>query len=208
MDGVYMSKLIKFVWSTALVLCLFLTGILLADKYWLKENVVRLRVVGASDSDLDQERKLKVRDAVTGYLAQKMKAADNAKEAKAFLATHLQELEEVATAVLCAGGCQDPVSVYLTKEGADTREYDTFRLPAGVYDTLRIDIGEAEGKNWWCVVFPSLCIPATTDGFRSEAVSAGFNRGLTESLADTDGFECRFFLLNCLGKIEKILFSR
>ncbi len=201
-----MSKIIKFVWSAALVMSLFLVGILLADKLWLRENVIRLRVVAASDSVTDQQNKLLVRDAVTAYLETKMKNTDSVEAARVFLAGQLDALTEVATAVLCAQGCRDQVSVRMTEEAADSRKYDTFRLPSGVYQTLRIDIGEAEGKNWWCVVFPSLCIPATTDGFQSAAVGAGFNEGLTESLSQTEGFEVRFFLLDCLGKLEEFFF--
>lgn len=202
-----MSKLIKNLWSWVLVVCLFLTGILLADKLWLHENVIRLRVVASSDSECDQENKLLVRDAVNDYLKAKMKNTDSVSEARTFLSSQLDALTEVATAVLCANGCHDTVTVRLTKEATQSRTYDTFRLPSGVYETLRIDIGAAEGQNWWCVVFPSLCIPATTEGFRTAAVGAGFDDGLTESLSQTEGFEVRFFLLDCLGKLEEFLFS-
>ncbi len=202
-----MSKAIKIMWSSALVLGLFLTGILLADKLWLHENVIRLRVVAASDEARDQQNKLLVRDAVISFLETKMKSADSATNAEVYLASHLQELEEVATSVLCARGCADQVKVYLSDEATDSRKYTTFRLPSGIYRTLRIDIGEGKGQNWWCVVFPSLCAPATVDGFQSAAVSAGFDEGLTDSLSQTEGFEIRFFLLDCLGKLEEFLFA-
>ncbi|MBR4863892.1 MAG: stage II sporulation protein R [Oscillospiraceae bacterium] len=201
-----MSKFIKFAWSAVLVASLFVLGILLADKLWLRENVIRLRVVAHSDESEDQKNKLLVRDAITEYLETKMQSVSNASAAKNYLVGQLDALEEIATAVLRAQGSRESVKVYLTEENADTRVYDTFRLPSGVYKTLRIDIGEAQGKNWWCVVFPSLCIPATTDGFQAAAVGAGFDAGLTESLSETDGFEIRFFLLDCLGKLEEFLF--
>ena len=185
---------------------MFFLGILLADKLWLRENVIRLRVVAASDSADDQKNKLLVRDAINGYLEAEMQNTQNAVTAKNYLMGQLDALEEIATAVLRAEGSRETVRVYLTEENADTRVYDTFRLPAGVYETLRVDIGEADGKNWWCVVFPSLCIPATTEGFHAAAVGAGFDTALTESLSQTDGFEVRFFLLDCLGKLEEFLF--
>lgn len=206
MDGVFMSKVIKFVWSASLVLCLFLAGVVLADKYQLRQNIIRLRVVAASDSYGDQQRKLEVRDAVNSYLKSNMPDVPDAKAAKQYLATHLPVLQEVAAATLCSAGCDAPVRVYLTTEETDSRSYDTFRLPSGVYDTLRIDIGEAQGENWWCVVFPGLCMPATTEGFSSVAASAGFDSGLTDTLAETEGFEIRFFLLDCVGKLEKMLY--
>ena len=177
----------------------------MTDKKQLSENLIRLRVVAASDSEDDQRRKLEVRDAINAFLKDRMKNIVDVDDARAYLASNLPLLQEVAAATLCGENCADTVKVYMTKECTDTRDYDTFRLPAGVYDTLRIDIGEARGENWWCVVFPSLCMPTTTKGFRSAAVSAGFDTGLTESLSQTDDFEIRFFLLDCVGKLEKML---
>ncbi len=203
-----MSKVIRFVWSAVAVLCLFLTGMVFADKCQLSENIIRLRVVASTDSEEDQQHKMEVRDAINAFLKDKMKDVSSAGEAREYLASNLPLLQEVATATLCAKDCADSVKVYMIREGADTRNYDTFRLPAGVYDTLRIDIGEAKGKNWWCVVFPDLCMPTTSKGFRSTAVSAGFDTGLTESLTQSKDFEIRFFLLDCVGKLEKMLYRQ
>ena len=201
-----MSKFIRFTWSAILVMALFVLGILLADKLWLRENVIRLRVVAASDKAEDQERKLLVRDAVTGYLQTAMENTPDAIAAKNYLAGQLDVLQELATAVLRKEGSRESVTVYLTEENTPTRVYDTFRLPSGVYETLHVDIGAAQGENWWCVVFPSLCIPVTTEGFRAAAAGAGFDSGLTDSLSKTEGFEIRFFFLDCLGKLEEFLF--
>ena len=97
--------------------------------------------------------------------------------------------------------------VTLCKEVFDIRHYDTFSLPAGVYHSLRIIIGEGQGKNWWCVSFPSLCLPATTAGFSDTAVSAGFSAPLVKSLSGNENYEIHFFFLNQLGKLENILFQ-
>ena len=93
----------------------------------------------------------------------------------------------------------------LQKEVFDTRVYDTFTLPAGVYEALRITIGSGEGKNWWCVVFPTLCVPATSEGFEDVAAGAGFPESLTKSLEGE--YEIRFYLLDLLGKLEGYLFT-
>ena len=85
--------------------------------------------------------------------------------------------------------------------------YETFRLPAGVYESLRIVIGTGEGHNWWCVVFPSLCIPATSSGFADIAVGAGFDSSLTAALEGQAGYEIRFYLLDQLGRLENIFFQ-
>ena len=100
---------------------------------------------------------------------------------------------------------KEKAKVTLSTEYYDTRLYDTFKLPAGVYDSLKITIGEHKGKNWWCVVFPSLCLPATTDSFESVAVSAGFDSRLANTLSENRKFEIRFFLLDFLGRIEKVV---
>ena len=88
------------------------------------------------------------------------------------------------------------------------RQYDTFALPSGVYESLRISIGEAQGKNWWCVVFPSLCMPAVGENFSDAAAGAGFDDGLTNTLQQKKGYEIRFFLLDWLGWLENLLFRK
>ena len=183
----------------AVFFCLLATGIwnLAADRQTLKNQVVRLHVVGASDSDEDQAIKLQVRDAVLESLDHSI---DNAEEAKAYLAENLDRIEATANRVLAETGCGDTASVTLQKEAFDTRVYDTFTLPAGVYDALRITIGEGEGRNWWCVVFPSLCMPETTQGFEAVAVGAGFSDDLTDTL--TGEYEVRFLLLDLIGQVE------
>ena len=99
-------------------------------------------------------------------------------------------------------GSGETAKITFLKEEFDTREYDTFSLPAGVYESLRITIGEGAGKNWWCVVFPSLCVPATTEGFADTAAGSGFDNSLTGALGNNGGYKVRFFLLDCLGRIE------
>ena len=173
---------------------------LAADRETLKNQVVRLHVVGASDSEADQAIKLQVRDGVLDSLKETMQDVTNAEEAKAFLAENLAMIETTANQVLEEVGCGDRAFVTLQTEAFGTRVYDTFTLPAGIYDALRITIGEGEGRNWWCVVFPSLCMPDTTQGFEAVAVGAGFSDDLTDTL--TGEYEVRFLLLDLLGQVE------
>ena len=97
--------------------------------------------------------------------------------------------------------------VTLCKEAFDTRYYDTFTLPAGIYEALRITIGEGEGHNWWCVAFPSLCLSATSEEFADKAAGAGFPDSLTGALDGEEKYEVRFFLLDALGELEKFLYA-
>ena len=104
-------------------------------------------------------------------------------------------------------GFDGEAAVSLCKEAFDTRYYETFTLPAGVYEALRITIGEGNGKNWWCVVFPSLCVPATSSGFEDAAVGAGFSDTLSGAVTGEEDYEVRFYLLDTLGRLENILFE-
>lgn len=197
-----MRRLLKLAGFVVMLLVLFYAGSLLADKHTLRNDVIRLHVVANSDSSEDQSIKLSVRDAVIAYIQKDVNVLGNALEAKNYLSGKLTALEKVANETLRSHGSTDHAKVYLTKEEFGVREYDTFSLPSGIYDSLRIEIGSAEGKNWWCVIFPSLCLPATQEGFADTAVAAGFNEGLTDTLSGNNRYEIRFFLLDCLGKLE------
>lgn len=172
------------------------------DRNTLNEEILRLHVVANSDSEEDQAVKLKVRDAVIGELEQVMNGLSDKEEAEQIVKEKLQDLQKAANAVLDAEGFSDRAIVTLTAEEFPTRFYDTFTLPAGIYDSLRITIGEGEGHNWWCVVFPSLCVPAAVEGVEDMAVGAGFSDSLTGAITGQQGYEVRFFFLDCLGRLE------
>lgn len=203
-----MTKTVRFIWSMVLILCMFCIGTILADKQHLQNEIIRLHVLANSDSETDQQIKLCVRDAVTAYLENSFGSITDVEEAKKYIRSHLSEIQILANKTLESVGSRDQASVYLTKEKFGLREYDTFSLPSGVYDSLRIDIGAAEGKNWWCVVFPSLCIPASSEAFRETAISSGFDDKLAGALSYEDGYEVRFFLLDCFGRLENLFFSK
>ena len=206
MDGVFMRKIIAlagiglFLWGL-----IWFAGIL-GNRNTLREDIIRLHVVAESDSREDQAIKLLVRDAVTGYLGDQMRNLDSKEQAEGFLKANLAEVEAVANMVLRENGCEERARVTLKEEIFDTRHYDTFSLPAGVYSSLRITIGSGEGKNWWCVVFPTLCLPAAGAGFEDVAAGAGFPEELTLALEGQEGYELRFWLLDALGKLDGYFF--
>ncbi len=197
-----MFKIFKFLFVLALAAGLIWVGSVISDKNQLQEEVLRLHVVAASDSEADQEVKLKVRDAVLAAVEGDLSGAFTKEQAHEQIAAKLSELEEVANAVLEAEGFADRATVTLTEEEFPTREYDTFSLPAGVYDSLRITIGEGQGQNWWCVVFPSLCVPAAVEDVEDVAAGAGFTDSLSGAITGQEGYEIRFFVLDWLGRIE------
>lgn len=197
-----MRKILKFCGFCCLLAALLWFGSVIADRQSLNENIVRLHVVANSDSGEDQALKLQVRDAVTGKLQSVMEAMPDARQAKEWILANLEELESFVNQLLADAGSADTAKVTFQKEAFDARSYDTFSLPAGVYESLRITIGKGEGKNWWCVVFPTLCAPATTQGFSDAAAGSGFPDSLTGALENDGGYEIRFFFLDCLGRIE------
>ena len=128
----------------------------------LPRDVVRLHVVANSNGAEDQAVKLLVRDAVLEEAARWYQGAGSMEEASSQLCTHLQSIAGAARQVLREQGAGYSATAQMTEMYFPTRDYGDFRLPAGRYRTLRVTLGEGAGKNWWCVVFPSLCLPAAT----------------------------------------------
>ena len=197
-----MREIIKWT-GLLLAFVLFVSAVdLMSDRRKLHDELIRLHVVGASDGEADQKVKLLVRDAVNGWLTEELRGIHNAEQAREYLRTHLSQIEAVANLALEEAGVADRAAVSFLEEEFPVREYDTFTLPSGVYHSLRIRIGEAEGRNWWCVVFPTLCLGSTAEEVKDTAVSSGFDESLTDALTGTEGYEIRFFLLDCLGMLE------
>ena len=171
----------------------------------LAEKLVRLHVVANSDSPSDQAIKLRVRDAVLAAAEPVLGSADDPEQA---LAAELPALECAAAEMLRALGREESVSVTLQNERFPTRDYETFSLPAGVYRTLRVTIGAGEGHNWWCVIFPSLCVPATADGFADAAAAGGFTDAEISLMTRANGaYVVKFRSLELLQALKKYLFG-
>ena len=197
-----MRKITKILCTSILLLTVLWLADVVKDRQVLSRDLIRLHVVADSDSDSDQQIKLLVRDRITAYLQGEMTSQVSTEEAKAYLQAHLPQLEAEANAVLEEAGVMDRARVTLTREAFPQRHYDTFSLPAGVYESLRITIGQGEGKNWWCVIFPSLCLPAAGEDMADTAAGAGFDDALTGSLQGEKTYQVRFFLLDCFGWLQ------
>lgn len=185
-----------------------LTLEVIGDRVALKSNVIRLHVLAHSDSQEDQTVKLKVKDAVCTYLNTILKNINSKQEACKIISSNITAIESVANSALRNNGSDNLAQVALEEESFPQRKYETFSLPAGVYDSLMIRIGKGEGRNWWCVAFPSLCISATAKEFEEDAVCAGFDAELAATLSDQKSYKVRFFLLDCLGRVENFFFKR
>ena len=199
-----MKRHIRRIAFVALVVaCIYGWGIV-TDSQALHDELLRLHVVGASNLKEDQDVKLLVRDAILQSLEEGLRDVTDPQQAWDYVARMLPKVEEAANRALAAAGFSDTVAVSLTEEAFPTREYDTFSLPAGVYKALRVVIGEGEGKNWWCVVFPQLCM-GTEAEFVETANMAGFSEELTGTLEGE--YELRFWLLEKLGEVKNRLFA-
>ena len=203
-----MRKIRKILFTFLLLSFVFTLGTAISQKNQLQESVIRLHVVADSDSVQDQQIKLQVRDALTSKLESVMERMPDLETAKTYLQEQLPELERIANDVLVRAGNSCRAVVSLAQEAFSTRAYDTFSLPAGVYESLRVTIGSGEGRNWWCVVFPTLCVSATADGFEDTAAGAGFSDQLTDTLTGKPQYRVRFFILDCLGRMENWFYSK
>lgn len=195
-----MKKILIF--AVIILALVLLIRPIVQDKVSLQDNILRLHVVANSDSQEDQRQKLSVRDSIISYLQPKLEGLTDKDQVMALIKEELPKLKQIAQNTLNELGSKLSVVVRLCREEFNTRYYETFSLPAGVYDALRVEIGNAEGKNWWCVVFPSLCLPAAGQNVVQTAATVGIDAELGNTLTGEQGYEIRFFLLDWLGKIE------
>lgn len=168
----------------------------------ISEKTLRLHVVGKSDSDLDQLLKLRVRNHILSRLAEEAVDCHGKEELMTYIRDHETDLSLSSQQLLEALGCKASVSVSLSKETFPMRSYHSFCLPAGDYDALRIVIGEGEGRNWWCVIFPSLCMAATGEALSSCAAFGGYEEEEIRLIQGQEPkYELRFKLLDWLSTL-------
>ena len=195
-------------WELALLLAVcvtLLTGTWAqARSQLLAARLVRLHVIAVSDDDAEQAVKLQVRDAVLAYLEPQLQGVTDVDAAQQLIAG---DLDGIARAAQAAAG-ERPVRVALGPEHYPTRDYGTFALPAGVYTSLRVTLGAGAGHNWWCVIFPSLCVPATADGFAEAAAAGGFSTGEIRLMTQADpAYTVKFRSLELLQALKSRLFG-
>lgn len=156
-----------FPWRRVLALfvaCLVCTALWAeATQVRLASQVIRLHVLANSDSEEDQALKLEVRDRVLETTSALLTGETEPQAAAVLLNQHLDDIAQTAAQEISAQGHDDRVEVRLEQTWFPTRQYQGISLPAGNYLALRVLIGAAEGHNWWCVVFPNLCLPAVSE---------------------------------------------
>ena len=164
------------------------------------EDTVRLHILAESDSDSDQALKLCLRDRILEKYGTRLASAENKGEAEGLARELLGEIERDALTWIRELGYSYGVEVSLSEEWYDTREYEDFTLPAGVYTSLRVIIGEGAGKNWWCVMYPPLCIDiATEDAPRDDATIDYTDEEI--GLITEDGYIVKFKILEIISSL-------
>ena len=148
----------------------------------IADSVFRLHIVANSDSKEDQELKLKVRDKLLSYMNIISKDSTSKQEAMQMVNEHKEEFIQIAEKVIKENGYNYTVNVQVEKADFPTKYYGDITLPAGTYDALKVQIGEAKGQNWWCVMFPPLCFVDVSTGI----VPDNSKQELKQSLDDEE----------------------
>ena len=168
----------------------------------LRENVLRLHVIANSDLERDQTVKLLVRDALLEKGAELFDGSVTALDAEARILPQTESLEAAARRVLEEQGCGYGARVTVTTEFFGTRAYGDLTFPAGTYRAVKVVLGEGKGQNWWCVMFPPLCLPAAQK--RDGAVPA-FSREEARFLQPRKGYRLRFRLAELWEELKEMI---
>lgn len=163
----------------------------------ISSSLIRLHVIAVSDEKEEQELKLRVRDEVLRAISPELENAESISDAEKIVRANLGKIQRAAQSK--AEGRK--VSVTLSEEYYPTRHYEQFSLPAGKYTSLRVILGEGKGHNWWCVVFPPLCVSAAEQEKALDAMSEDERAILTEE----DGYVIKFRVLELWGELMEKL---
>lgn len=164
----------------------------------LHTDVLRLHILANSDTQEDQDLKLLVRDELLRHSEQLFGNCETLEEMKACAIEEKETIRLLAQNVLEEHGCTDKVTVQLVQMDFDERVYEEITMPAGAYDALRILIGEGEGHNWWCVMYPPLCLPAaSTDDY--------FDAETADMLEHPEEFEVKFKCVEVWNQVKEKL---
>jgi len=167
----------------------------------IEENMTRLHVIADSNTQEAQALKLKVRDSVLETAVKLTSGCENSAEANEVLKENLELINNTAQDTVLSNGYTWNVSTVLATEHYPIRDYDTFSLPSGDYSSLKVTIGSGQGENWWCVLFPPLCI-AAAEGEDLVKYTGLTDREWDVLRADEDGYEVRFLLLDLFSRVK------
>lgn len=188
-----MKKLL-FPVFTVLITTLFIAVVPTEAECAIYDDTIRLHILANSDSEEDQNLKLLLRDEILKEFGEELSVFEKVEDAKQKLSSKLCIIESFAEQKIKDLGYGYKTEVTLSEEWYDTRDYENFSLPAGYYTSLRVIVGEGEGKNWWCVMFPPLCLGASTkeNGYTYE-----------EDILISKKYSVKFKLLELISEIVR-----
>ncbi len=194
-----------FTLLTLTVLCALILGLFpVSGEEAVYDRVLRLHVLANSDSEEDQALKLKVRDRILSVTSEMFEAAKTKEEAADIAEGALDIIRLEAEKTVAENGYDYPVSVKLGQEQYPRRSYDGLQFPAGEYLSLKVNIGEAEGENWWCVLFPPICLGAAArESTEDSFIEAGLTGEQYKVITESDGgrYKVKFKILEIFKQI-------
>lgn len=172
-----MKKFVSYI-LVLLLVSLVVAALPTEGEEGIYDSVIRLHVIAATDSREDQDLKLSVRDEILMTYSAALSDAESIEAAEGDVIGLCGDIQKTAEDVVRAAGYSYTVKVDYGEEEYPTREYGEYTFPAGHYRSLRVTIGEGEGQNWWCVLFPPLCLDIATDTAPSDdALAVGLSPG-------------------------------
>ena len=164
----------------------------------LQSDIFRLHIIANSDSEQDQSLKLKIRDGILEYTSKLFAECKDRDEAIIAAKENLEDIKRFSQDMVSSYGYDYQVDAYITEMDFDTRIYEEFTLPAGKYNALRIVIGNGQGHNWWCMLYPALCIPSAQE--KKPELSLDENE--TDVISNPGKYEVKFRLVEIFEAIR------
>lgn len=186
-------KAIELSVFAALIICIASSISFERDCEDIRQSLLRLHVIASGDTQQEQEIKLKVRDAILTAGADIFSHNDDLTSAKSKAERNIIELQSIAEDTLRKNGCTYPVKVEVAECYFPTRQYESITLPAGKYNAVRVIIGDGAGQNWWCVMFPPMCLPAAKEN--EAELSEVLSEKSLKIVENADRYEVRLWIV-------------
>lgn len=201
--GFFMNKTLKIFVPLFLVFVFSYIAPFIETSENISDQVFRLHILANSDSAEDQQLKLKVRDEILKKGEKVFASSNSLEETIELCKNNIALFQQTAEQCLKDNGSNYDVKVYVDKEYFNTREYDEITLPSGIYNALKIEIGQGKGHNWWCVMFPAICLSSVTDDELNKYLSED-----EQKLVNSDSkYEVRFKIVEIYEKVKSKIIS-
>lgn len=194
----YQNLILMFIFIFSFMLSSVCDGFIAAKN--VREESLRLHILARSDSEEDQKVKLLVRDALLTCGADIFEGSQNADEAAKKVIENKDMLTEIADRVLAENGFAYKTDIAVEEEYFETRQYDNIKLPAGKYLSCKVILGEGSGKNWWCIMFPPLCLPAVTKK-SDESIYSVYGENGGNLITEKSGYKIKFRIVELIEEL-------